>query len=428
MAFNQDHIKWFRDASPYIDAHRGKTFVLCLHDGALQSPNLDNIVSDIVLLNTLGIKLVLVFGAEQQVIEHLDVDWPSSDIDRITSPAILDVIIKVNGALATSLVSKISASHPESPRSKLEIPTVSGNFLRARPIGIINGVDHFQTGLVRRVNTNALSHQLDGGSIVVIPTIGYSPSGEIFYLGTQHTASQVAQALQADKLIFMSEDEGLRDVKDVVINELDLSRRDEITLSPGNEIMINACDQACRAGVTRCHLISYQTDGALLEELFTRDGCGTQIVGNSYEQIRSADMDDVLGILRLIEPLEKEGVLVKRSRELLEAEIEQFIVIERDGLLISCAALFDFNEVGEVACVVTHPDYRKSDRGDRLLDAVESRAKKLAIKRLFVLTTQSLHWFIERGFKECAIDQLPIEKRKFYNFQRNSKALEKDLL
>ena len=381
MAFNQDHIKWFRDASPYIDAHRGKTFVLCLHDGALQSPNLDNIVSDIVLLNTLGIKLVLVFGAEQQVIEHLDVDWPSSDIDRITSPAILDAIIKVNGALATSLVSKISASHPESPRSKLEIPTVSGNFLRARPIGIINGVDHFQTGLVRRVNTNALSHQLDGGSIVVIPTIGYSPSGEIFIWGLNIPRARSHRHFRP-MFIFMSEDEGLRDVKDVVINELDLSRRDEIRLSPGNEIMINACDQACRAGVTRCHLISYQTDGALLEELFTRDGCGTQIVGNSYEQIRSADMDDVLGILRLIEPLEKEGVLVKRSRELLEAEIEQFIVIERDGLLISCAALFDFNEVGEVACVVTHPDYRKRIAGTAY-STLSKAEQKLAIKRLF---------------------------------------------
>ncbi len=428
MAFNKDHIKWFRDSSPYIDAHRGKIFVLCLQDGALQSPNLDNIISDIVLLNTLGIKLVLIFGAEQQVIEHLGIDWPFSGIDRITSPTILNTIIKVNGVLTTSLISRISASHLESPGSKLEIPTVSGNFLRARPIGIINGVDHFQTGLVRSVNATALSHQLDGGSIVLIPTIGYSPSGEVFYLGTQHTAGQVAQALKADKLIFMNEDEGLRDIKDTVINELDLSRRDEITLSPGSEVMVKACDQACRAGVTRCHLISYRTDGALLEELFTRDGCGTQIVGNSYEQIRPADVDDVLGILRLIEPLEREGVLVKRSRELLEAEIDQFVVIERDGLLIGCAALFDFNQVGEVACVVTHPDYRKSDRGDRLLDAIESRAKKLAIKRLFVLTTQSIHWFIERGFKECAFDELPLEKRKFYNLQRNSRALEKYLL
>jgi len=281
--------------------------------------------------------------------------------------------------------------------------------------------------LVRRVNTNTLSHQLDGGSIVVIPTIGYSPSGEIFYLGTKHTASQVAQARQADKLICMEDDEGLRDTKNGLINELDLSRREETKLASGNEILINACDQACQAGVNRCHVISYQTDGALIEELFTRDGCGTQIVGNSYEQIRPASIDDVLGILRLIEPLESEGVLVRRSRELLEAEIEQFIVIERDGLLISCAALYAFDQVGEVACVVTHPDYRKSDRGDRLLDAIESRAKKLSINRLFVLTTQSFHWFIERGFEECAIDQLPMEKRECYNFQRNSRVLQKVL-
>ena len=187
--------------------------------------------------------------------------------------------------------------------------------------------------------------------------------------------------------------------------------------------MIRSCERTCQAGVARCYVISYETDGALLGELFTRDGCGTQIVGHSYERIRQAFIDDVPGILRLIEPLENEGVLAKRSRELLESEIEQFVVIERDGLLISCAAFYPFGQSGEVACVVTHPDYRNSDRGGRLLDTIENKAKKNGIQQLFVLTTQSLHWFTERGFKECSIEQLPEEKRHFYDYQRNSQVL-----
>ncbi len=427
MAFNQDHIKWFRDSSPYIDAHRGRTFVLCLPDTALQSPNLDNVISDIALLNSLGIRLVLVFGTEQQVIEHLDVEWPTNSSYRVTSPFILETVVKINSTLTTELMSRISSSHLESPGTRRDIPTVSGNFLRAKPLGTINGIDHQQTGCVRRVNAAALHHHLEGGAIALVPTLGYSPSGEIFHLEIHETASQVAQALQADKLIFLSPDEGLRDSTGDVINEVDLSHRENITLAPGNDILISSCDQACRAGVPRCHIISYHDDGAMLEELFTRDGCGTQVVGHSYEQIRPADMDDVPGILRLIEPLESTGVLVKRSRERVESEIEQFIIIERDGLLISCAALFPFGQSGEVACVVTHPDYRKSDRGDRLLEAIESKARQIGIEQLFVLTTQSLHWFTERGFTECTVEELPRQKRGFYNFQRNSRVLHKEV-
>lgn len=423
MAFNHDHIRWFRDSSPYIDLHRGRTFVLCLPDRALESENLNNIISDVALLTSLGVRLAVVYGAELQIETTAGVTWPEGNSRRITDAAMLQTAIRVLGEVTSDLTARISASNPDSPGPRRDINTVTGNFLRARPLGIIDGIDHLQTGEVRRVNRSAIKHQLDGGSVVLVPAIGYSPSGEIFQLDTHATASQVAQALDADKLVYFSDDEGLRNNNGDVINEIDLSHLEQADLADGNGSLLKLCNQACQAGVSRCHIISFDVDGALVEELFTRDGCGTQIVGHSYESIRSATIDDVPGILRLMEPLENEGVLVKRSRELLESEIDRFVVIDRDGLLISCAALYQWEAMGELACLVTHPDYRKSDRGDRLLEVIESKARAAGMDKLFVLTTQSAHWFAERGFQECEISSLPESRKDFYNFQRNSRVL-----
>jgi amino-acid N-acetyltransferase len=423
MAFNAEHIKWFRDSSPYIDAHRGRTFVVCLCEGALDSNNLSNIISDLALLNSLGVRLVVVYGDENGIARQAG-EWPANGSRRITPADVMEQAARQLGKVTFELTSQFSASRPDSP-VKRKISVATGNFLKAKPLGIIDGVDHLQTGEVRRVDADGLKHQLDGRAIVMIPPLGYSPSGEVFYLETTHVASHIAQSLDADKLIFMSADEGLRNRDGDVINEIDLSRDASRLLADNAEAdrLLTLCHRACRSGVDRCHIVSFETDGALLEELFTRDGCGTQVIGHSYEQVRAASIDDVPGILRLIEPLEAEGVLVKRSRELLESEIDRFFVIERDGLLISCAALYPFDNMGELACVVTHPDYRKGDRGDRLLEAVQQAATTAGMEQLFVLTTQSADWFRERGFSECELTNLPAQKQAFYNYQRNSRVL-----
>ena len=425
MAFNADHIKWFRDSSPYIDAHRGRTFVVCLPDCALDSDNLGNIISDLALLNSLAVQLVLVYGADNRIEKACDGNWQQKNDRRITSTDQIGTVASVLGTVTSDLMARFSASIPESPMVRREITTSTGNFLKARPFGVIDGVDHLHSGEVRSVASDAIKHQLNGNAIVLIPAIGFSPSGEAFHLETDSTASHVARAIGADKLIYLIEDEGLRDKNSEVINEIDLSHFDDADIQR-NELtnrLLKLCDESAKQDVARCHVISFAADGALLEELFTRDGCGTQIAGHSYEKVRPAAIDDVPGILKLIEPLEAAGFLVKRSRELLESEIEQFVVIERDGLLISCAALYPFGTMGELACLVTHPDYRKGDRGDRLLDAINSRARSSGIEQLFVLTTQTTHWFSEREFSECDISSLPLERQDFYNYQRNSQVL-----
>jgi amino-acid N-acetyltransferase len=177
------------------------------------------------------------------------------------------------------------------------------------------------------------------------------------------------------------------------------------------------------AGVERAHCVSYKVDGSILKELFTRDGAGSLVMQDHYEKLRTATIDDVGGILKLIKPLEEKGVLVKRSRERLEREITQFTVIERDGMIIGCAALYVYEDdhSGEIACVATHQDYRGKNRGERLLEALKRKATLYKLDRLFVLTTVTAHWFLEQGFEPQSIDVLPSSKQEMYNFTRNSK-------
>jgi amino-acid N-acetyltransferase len=429
MAFNNDHIKWFRDSSPYIDAHRGRTFVLCLASPALVSENLTNIISDIALLNSLGVRIVLVFDATDQI-EPVTADSTATQLHRtVTSPELISNITSACGRIASDLCAHLGSTAPDSPMGPRDITAVTGNYIKAKPIGIVDGVDYQLSGETRSINRSAITHHLDGNEIVILPPVGYSPSGETFYLDAQTLARDTACAINADKLIYMTADAGLNDSSGKLISEIDLSNYDpaDIDLHDGVAILLSHSDHACHKGVARCHIISFKADGAILEELFTRDGCGTQIIGHSYEQIRPATIDDVPGILKLIEPLEAAGVLVKRSRELLESEISQFVVIERDGLLISCAALYQYDTAGELACLVTHPDYRNGDRGDRLLANIENTARKKGLKDLFVLTTQSADWFSERGFTRTDLDNLPKTKQDFYNYQRSSKILIKAL-
>lgn len=429
MSETQQHVKWFRDSSPYINAHRGKTFVLYLSGDALVHENLANIIGDIVLLNSLGVRLVVVHGAAPQIDRQVENAGLGSDfVDgiRVTTAAILPLVQEAIGRIRSDIESRLSMGLVNSPQHGAEIVITSGNFLRAKPFGVRDGVDYEHTGAVRRVNTRAITDQLDAGSIVLVSPLGYSRAGEIFNINSLEVACEVASALLAEKLIFMTGDGPVRDDDGQPVSELQVGGISDAETSP-----LSPLAQAKRAsvrGVGRCHLLGYETDGALLEELFTRDGHGTQVIRQSYEQVRSATADDIGGIIELIRPLENEGILVRRSRERIESEIDQFTVIERDGMIVSCAALYPFGNRGELACLVTHPDYRDDDRGERLLQTIETHARRLGLEAIFVLTTHTTHWFIEHGFEKADVDALPEERRQLYNYQRNSKLLEKSLV
>lgn len=433
MSDSSDYVKWFRNSAPYINAHRGRTFVLMFPGEAILDANFANIVHDIALLNSLGVKLVLVHGARAQIDLRLEQRGHRSAVHRdlrITDEVTLACVKDAAGSLRAQIEALLSTGLANSPMHGAQIRVVSGNFVIARPIGILDGIDLGHTGEVRRVDVDGLRQQLNAGNIVLLPNIGYSPTGEVFNLAYEDVAGQVARALAADKLIALTDSPGLMD-RDTLLRECpyrELQRRLPAT-EPVLRRQLDALALALQGDVQRAHLISYQDDGALLRELFTRDGAGTLVSRDQYESIRTATIEDVGGILELIQPLETEGVLVKRSRELLETEIGHFTVMERDGMVVACAALYPYPEdnCGEIACVVTHADYRRSDRGERLLAALERSARQQGLQCVFVLTTRTAHWFQEHGFVPAGLEQLPLKKQQLYNYQRGSRVFMKSL-
>ena len=429
-------VEGLRHSVPYINAHHGKTFVILLTGAVLKNDNYSSIISDIGLLYSLGIKLVIVNGARNQIdasLKNHNITPKYHKNTRITDAATLDVIKQVTGLLQLNITASLSMSLNNTPLQGAHISVVSGNFVIAQPLGVDDGVDYCHTGKIRRINNEAIEQQLERGSIVLLGPVGVSVTGESFNLASEDVAAEVAIRLKADKLISFCAEQGVLDENGRVITDLypiDADNYVNNKEQQGKHLssearFLRAASKACRCGVRRSHLVSYLVDGSILQELFSRDGIGTQVSMEHSEQIRSATINDIGGILELIRPLEEQGVLVKRSREQLEMEIDKFTIIERDNMTIGCAALYPYLEekMGEMACVVIHPDYRNSSRGDLLIEKIMESANNLGLKKIFVLTTRSIHWFREKGFNPAEVDDLPIKKKQLYNYQRNSKIL-----
>ncbi|WP_097459144.1 amino-acid N-acetyltransferase [Mangrovitalea sediminis] len=432
-----DWLHGFRHSSPYINTHRGRTVVLTLGGEALAHSNLMNIIHDITLLSSLGVKLVLAFGARPQIQARLESVGVTSDFHRglrVTREADLPLVLEAVGALRAMLESRLSMGLVNSPMHGARIRVCGGNLITAKPVGVLDGVDFGYTGAVRRVDVAGIERLLEQGNIVLLPSIGYSPTGDAFNLSYEDVGSQAASALQAEKLIIFKDHQGILDEHGHLVRELTVreacNRLVEGRLEGHDAALLQAACNACTKGVRRAHIISYVRDGALLEELFTRDGSGTMVNDDNYEQVRRARSEDIGGILGLIEPLERQGILVRRPRELIETEIDRFVVDERDGTVVGCAAFHPYlnDGIAELACFAVNTTYRRSGRGDQILRMIEKMALDQGIERLFVLTTQTEHWFRERGFEPATLAELPEERRAGYNAQRNSKIFVKRLV
>ncbi|WP_268598585.1 amino-acid N-acetyltransferase [Escherichia coli] len=433
-------VEGFRYSVPYINTHRGKTFVIMLGGEAIEHENFSSIVNDIGLLHSLGIRLVVVYGARPQIDANLAAHHHEPLYHkniRVTDAKTLELVKQAAGTLQLDITARLSMSLNNTPLQGAHINVVSGNFIIAQPLGVDDGVDYCHSGRIRRIDEDAIHRQLDSGAIVLMGPVAVSVTGESFNLTSEEIATQLAIKLKAEKMIGFCSSQGVTNDDGDIVSELfpnEAQARVEAQeekgdYNSGTVRFLRGAVKACRSGVRRCHLISYQEDGALLQELFSRDGIGTQIVMESAEQIRRATINDIGGILELIRPLEQQGILVRRSREQLEMEIDKFTIIQRDNTTIACAALYPFPEekIGEMACVAVHPDYRSSSRGEVLLERITAQAKQSGLSKLFVLTTRSIHWFQERGFTPVDIDLLPESKKQLYNYQRKSKVLMADL-
>src|SRR6478735_2789413 len=406
-------VHWIRAAAPYVHAFRGKAFVIAFGGEVVADDSFLGVIHDLNLLHSLGIKLVVVHGCRPQVEAILKAQsLPSRYAHgvRVTDPDAMDCVLEAAGQVRARIEALLSLGLANSPMAGARNRVSSGNYLTAKPMGIVDGIDMQLTGEVRRVDTEAIQQRLEDGDIVLISPTGYSPTGEIFNLTVEEVATQCAVRMDATKLIFLTDADGVRNGRRQLLSDLSTTDAEKLLeradrLPTDIRVYLPAAIRACNNGVARAHIISRHHDGALLLELFTRDGVGTMIAGTALAHLRSATIDDVGGILSIIEPLEEQGVLVRRSRERLESEIERFVVAEHDGMIVGCAALYAFPEdrLGELAALAVQPDFRREGYGEALLREIEARARKLKLTELFVLTTKTAHWFLERGFRVAQV-------------------------
>src|SRR3954469_8888169 len=423
-------VRWLRQVAPYVHAFRGRTFVVAF-GGELftERTRFLTFVHDLNLLAALGIRLVLVHGARPQIEAELKSRGVRSRYAqglRITDEAALMAAKQAGGVLRIEIEAVLSQGLPSSPMAGAQIRVNSGNFITARPIGVRKGVDFQFTGAVRKVDAFAIRGALDAGELVLVSYVGYSPTGEVFNLAWEDVAENVAVALHADKLLLFT-DKLPVDRRDQVISELTaqeadaLARKGKVTAQTARTL--EHAVRALAGGVGRAHLVSRRMPGSLLLEFFTQSGVGTMVTADTLEKLRPARIEDVGGMITLIEPLEAEGTLVKRSRELLEAEIGNFFVVEHDGVIRGCAALYPYadDKSAEFACLAVAPEYRDAGYGERLLLACQERAKSLKLRKLFALTTHAAHWFVEQGFRPGDVSALPSQRQTLYNWRRGSK-------
>jgi len=426
----------FRQATPYIYAHRGKTFVLYINDALMAKDGIASLIHDLALVHTLGVKLVLVLGLRTFIDKKLGKQSASTFENgwRITNAKTLESIKEVAGTVKTDIEALFSIGLVNTPMSGMKLNVVSGNYVRAKPVGVRDGIDFQHTGEVRSIAADEIQKQLDENNIVLLLPLGYSKTGEIFNVSSTDVAKHAACALQSEKLILLLNQFKPPGNKKQSDNHYNVNETKELLkkLPKSKQPLkgyLEIAVQACLENVKRVHLLDASEPGALLEELYTLDGVATLVTAETYDEIRPATINDVGGITELIQPLIDKGALVERTREQLELEIEQFDVIERDGMVLACGALHIFAQenAAEVACLAVHPDYQSNGRGSKMLAHLEKKSALAGVNLLFVLTTQTSHWFREHGFKTTKIESLPMKKRALYNYQRNSKAYSKAL-
>lgn len=422
-------VRWFRDVAPYVHDFRGKTFVIGFGGELVGDGALNTLVQDLSLLSALGVRLVLVHGSRPQVNEQLQLKGYHAQFGRGTEPTsteALECAKEAAGEIRLDIEAAFSQGLPNTPMSHAQIRVISGNFVTARPVGIIDGIDYQHTGAVRKMDMDAIKNIINQNAIVLLSPLGFSPTGDAFNLAMEDLATSAAVALRAEKLIFLTQGRTVIDADGSVDTELAREDADTLlatgTLDDDTALFLGHASRAVKRGVARAHLVPYTLDGSVLLEIFTHDGVGTMVVEDTLDDLRAATVDDIGAIVQLIEPLELDGTLLARGRSVVERDIDKFTVLEHDGVIYGCVSLMPYldEHMAEMACLIVHPEWQTTGEGEMLLRHTESRARAMGVKRLFVLTTRTSHWFMKRGFVPGSISDLPKERQTHYNRSRNS--------
>ncbi len=434
--YRAQFVSWFRAVAPYVHAFKRKVFVIAVSGEAIAAGHMPRICEDLALLRALGMRIVVVHGSRPQIQEQLRLRQVAPRFHnglRITDIAALECAKEASGEIRLDIEAAFSQGLANTPMANADIKILSGNFITAKPLGVVDGVDMQQTGVVRKVSSEIIQLALNSRAVVLLSPLGFSPTGEAFNLDMEDVASSVATAVHAEKLVFITETPAILNADGELIRELSEVAAEELlnsnTLPQDTAFYLKHAIKSIKSGVARAHLVPFTIDGGALLEIFTHDGVGTMIADDDLEELREASIDDVGGIVKLIEPLEAEGTLIKRDRGRIERETDYFSVIEHDGRLFGCAALYPFpqEKMGELACLTVSPEAQGMGDGEKLLKRIEQRARAVGIDKLFVLTTRTAHWFLKRGFVVATLDDLPKDKQRMYNWSRMSQVFIKKL-
>lgn len=436
---HREQVDLIREVFYYQSRFDGKTIVLKIDYPILNAPHFPQLLKDMAMLRATGIEIILVPGARgwiDAVLKEYDIQSEYVNGVRIATQDSIPFIRMAAFDVANRLMTQLTA---------FQANAVIGNFTRARGIGVVNGVDFQHSGHVDKILKEPLQQILNQGMIPIFPCIGWNAAGKPYNLSSDEIALAVAEALQAEKLFFVTDSDGFMEARfllppglvknsDGRVARLSLEEAQEVlNLNAGNPDpdlkYLELALTACRKGIERAHVVDGRMEGAILREIFSNLGIGTMVYGNNdYESIRPMKADDIGDVLRLMQPLINEGILIKRTEEDLISRQNDFVVYSIDDVVHACGALHDYgNGQGEIAAIATNPVYSHLSMGRKILSYLVEKAERVGMTRVFALTTRTVDWFEQMGFVEVDIESLPARKRETYDHLRKSRIFALDL-
>src|SRR5262245_27144675 len=436
---HREQVDLIREVFYYQNRFDGKTIVLKIDYPILNAPHFPQLLKDLAMLRATGIEIILVPGAREwidAVLKEYEIESEYVDGVRIATQDSIPFVRMAAFDVANRLMTLLTA---------FQANAVIGNFVRARGIGVVDGVDFQNSGRVDKILKEPLQQILNQGMIPIFPCIGWNAAGKPYNLSSDDIAMAVAEALQAEKLFFVTDSDGVMETRftlppglvknsDGRVARLSLEEAEEVlNLNAGNPDpdlkYLSLALTACRKGTERAHVVDGRMEGAILREIFSNLGVGTMVYGNNdYESIRPMKADDIGDVLRLIQPLIKEGILIKRTEDDLIGRQSDFVVYSIDDVVHACGSLRDYGDgQGEIAGIATNPVYSHLSMGRKILSYLVEKAVRLGMTRVFALTTRTVDWFEQMGFVETNIDTLPAKKRETYDHVRKSRIFALDL-
>jgi amino-acid N-acetyltransferase len=419
-----------RSILQYIPRFREKTFVISIDGAIVTDENFANILLDIALLRSLNIRVVIVHGASAQIgVLSKESGVAASDVEGsgITDAATLKLALTAANRLTHEILEGLSAN---------DLMAATTNAIIAHPMGILQGIDHLYTGKVERVEIEFFHKLLDQGIIPVVPPLGFDGDGNTYRVNSDLMAVAVAEALNAIKIIFITTADGIFQqgqlIRQTLASDLDqiIAHRRQELLPEMLSKAIHAVS-ACRAGIPRVHIINGRVDEGLLAEVFSNEGIGTLVYGNEYQQVRRALKKDVRAIMMLTKSGVAAEELVKRTRAVIEKQLNDYYIFEIDKNPVACIALHLYPEQnkGELACLYVRGSHENQGIGRKLIQYIENKARELGLNELFCLSTQAFNYFMSKGgFVEGSPSDLPPARQdKYEQSGRNSKVLVKKL-